>query len=63
VQNETEKPGKVRRLLGWPGIMTINFLVIATIAIMGVGFGAYASIYNLTLQVKSFGVFQACYQC
>lgn len=62
-ENEAEKPGKVRRIFGWPGIMVLNFLVLATIGTLGVGFGSYASISNLTMQVKNFGFFQACYQC
>jgi auxin influx carrier (AUX1 LAX family) len=62
-ENAAEKPGKVRRILGWPGMMLINFVVITIIATLGVGFGSYASISNIVLQVKSFGLFQACYQC
>jgi auxin influx carrier (AUX1 LAX family) len=63
VQNAAEQPGKVRRAVGWRGMMVMNFVVIVTIAVLGVGFGSYASFANIILQVKSFGAFQACYQC
>lgn len=63
VQNAAEKPGRIRRLIGWPSMMLLNFVVIVTIATLGVGFGSYASVSNIILQVKSFGLFQACYQC
>lgn len=62
-ENAAEQPGKVRRAVGWRGMMVMNFVVIVTIATLGVGFGSYASIANIILQVKSFGAFQACYQC
>lgn len=49
--------------MGWWGMVGLNFSVIITIAILGVGFGSYASFSNIIEQVKNFGVFHSCYQC
>ncbi|KAH8940573.1 hypothetical protein BDL97_15G096000 [Sphagnum fallax] len=62
-QNEAEKPNKPRRIVGWRGMVTLNFLVILVIFVLGTGFGSYASVLNIVDQVKSFGIFQKCYQC
>nr|PNR32111.1 hypothetical protein PHYPA_026236 [Physcomitrium patens] len=63
LQNAAEQPGKNRRALGWWGMMTLNCVVVVTIAILGVGFGAWASLENIVDHVKIFGIFQPCYQC
>lgn len=63
VQDAAEKPGIVRRIIGFPSLVVLNFIVIAIIGVTGVGLGSWASIYNLKLQVKTFGLFQSCYQC
>nr|XP_024358995.1 auxin transporter-like protein 2 [Physcomitrium patens] len=62
-ENAAEQPGKNRRALGWWGMMTLNCVVVVTIAILGVGFGAWASLENIVDHVKIFGIFQPCYQC
>ncbi len=62
-QNEAEKPNKPRRIVGWWGMVTLNSLVILVIFVLGTGFGSYASVLNIVDQVKSFGIFQKCYQC
>lgn len=63
VQNEAETPSKFRQLIGWWGLVAISSLVVLAVAVLGTGLGSYASVENIIQQIKSFGVFDKCYQC
>ncbi|CAM6085736.1 unnamed protein product [Calypogeia fissa] len=60
-QNAAEKMSKF--LPRWKGVVVVNFLVVVTIAVLGTGFGSYASVSDIKSQIKTFGLFQKCYQC
>ena len=47
----------------WNVAFLISGVTFVAVAILGVGFGGYASIHTLIDQVSTFGIFQACYQC
>lgn len=56
---------KPPRWLGrnWNVSFLISGFTFLTVAILGVGFGGYASIHTLIDQISTFGVFDDCYQC
>ncbi|CAM6123493.1 unnamed protein product [Calypogeia fissa] len=60
-QNAAEKMSKF--LPRWKDVVVVNFLVVVTTAVLGTGFGSYASVSNIKNQIKTFGLFQKCYQC
>ena len=62
-QNEAEKPRKVRRFLGWWGMVAICSVVALVVAVLGAGLGSYASVENIIQQIHQFGLFDKCYQC
>jgi len=62
-QNEAEKPNKPRRIVGWQGMVVLNLMVVLLIFTLGTGFGSWASVEDVIDQIKTFGVFQKCYQC
>uniref|UniRef100_A0A0C9RQK5 TSA: Wollemia nobilis Ref_Wollemi_Transcript_23155_1695 transcribed RNA sequence n=1 Tax=Wollemia nobilis TaxID=56998 RepID=A0A0C9RQK5_9CONI len=45
------------------GIVLLNWAIVVLIAVLGFGFGSWASLSNLIKQVNTFGVFDKCYQC
>ncbi|XP_024528202.1 auxin transporter-like protein 1 [Selaginella moellendorffii] len=47
----------------WAGMYCINLGVILWVVVVGVGIGGWATISNLTRQVRNFGLFARCYQC
>jgi hypothetical protein len=49
--------------LGWTVVFTINYILIATTAVAGLGFGGYASVVSLIDSIGKFGVFARCYNC
>ncbi|CAK9224979.1 unnamed protein product [Sphagnum jensenii] len=62
-QNEAEKPGILRRFVGFRGMLGVNFFVIVVIVATGTALGSWANIKNIISQIKTFGVFEKCYQC
>jgi auxin influx carrier (AUX1 LAX family) len=62
-ENEAEKPNKPRRIVGWRGMVVLNLMVVLLIFTLGTGFGSWASVEDVIDQIKTFGVFQKCYQC
>jgi auxin influx carrier (AUX1 LAX family) len=50
-------------LPSWTGVYTVNILLCVYIAVVGIGFGGWASVTNFIKQVETFGVFAKCYQC
>lgn len=60
-QNAAEKPAKW--MPRWKGIVALNVLIIAIIFVLGFCLGSWASIANVAQQVRTFGVFEKCYQC
>jgi hypothetical protein len=53
----------LHRWLGWTGVFVLNYIIIATTLVAGLGFGGYASVVGLIESVGKFGVFAACYNC
>ncbi|KAJ7521868.1 hypothetical protein O6H91_19G072200 [Diphasiastrum complanatum] len=47
----------------WTGMYMINTFVVVWVAIIGVGFGGWASVTNIVKQIHTFGFFAKCYQC
>ncbi|EFJ07500.1 hypothetical protein SELMODRAFT_133400 [Selaginella moellendorffii] len=47
----------------WIGAYYLNLGTIAWVLIVGVGFGAWASIQNMKKEIDTFGLFAKCYQC
>jgi auxin influx carrier (AUX1 LAX family) len=62
-QNEAEKPGILRRFVGFRGMLGVNFFVIVVIVATGTALGSWANIKNIISQIRTFGVFEKCYQC
>ncbi|VFQ67816.1 unnamed protein product [Cuscuta campestris] len=60
-ENAVEQPPKW--LMRWAGAYTINIFVVAWVAIVGFGFGGWASVLNFIHQIDTFGLFTKCYQC
>ncbi len=44
-------------------MVVLNLMVVLLIFTLGTGFGSWASVENVIDQIKTFGVFQKCYQC
>lgn len=47
----------------WTAVYVVNVFVIVWMVAVGIGFGGWASITTFIKQVRTFGVFTACYQC
>ncbi|XP_024525197.1 auxin transporter-like protein 2 [Selaginella moellendorffii] len=59
--NSVEKPPFF--LPSWTLVYLVNFFIVVWIAVIGVGFGGWASVTNFVHQIDTFGLFAKCYQC
>jgi auxin influx carrier (AUX1 LAX family) len=60
-QNSVEKPPFF--LPSWAAMYILNIFIVVWVAIVGFGFGGWASMTNFVEQVGTFGLFAKCYQC
>lgn len=47
----------------WRITFAINWFIIISIAVVGLGFGIYAAVKNFVSSIDTFGVFAKCYEC
>ena len=61
VQDAIEKPWKW--MTYWNFMVPFNVLVVCVLFTLGFGFGGWSSVHTLIKQLKTFGLFDKCYQC
>ncbi|EFJ22743.1 hypothetical protein SELMODRAFT_104259 [Selaginella moellendorffii] len=61
-ENAIEQP-PVWIFNSWVGVYCINLGIVLWVAIVGMGFGAWASMYSLFHKVERFGLFSKCFEC
>ena len=55
--------GPPRWVPAWSAVFAVNVFVFVWAAVLGVGFGGWASVREVVRQVDTFGLFDPCYQC
>eukprot|EP00252_Welwitschia_mirabilis_P002855 TRINITY_DN12873_c0_g1_i1.p1 TRINITY_DN12873_c0_g1~~TRINITY_DN12873_c0_g1_i1.p1 ORF type:complete len:231 (-),score=1.94 TRINITY_DN12873_c0_g1_i1:175-867(-) len=60
-KNAVEKPPFF--LPSWAAVYVVNVFVVVWVAVVGFGFGGWASMTNFVKQIDDFGLFAKCYQC